>query len=152
MNEHEYPAEDKNKVPKGMIAFFLFVAVFLVAYILLYTPAISNWSYYKIYEESMKNAQATAPIEEVKESYSGDDWAIAEGAEIYASSCAVCHGADGAGGIGSSLISEFRYGDSSEEIYISIADGRDGGMPGFRQQLSDVKIRKLAAFLETLRD
>ncbi len=136
-----------------MIAFFLFCIVFVVVYVVLYTPAISGWSFYDVFEKKMAEAQ-TAAVEvegEVKESYSGDEAAIAEGEKIYASSCAVCHNADGTGGIGSDLTGELKFGASQEELYESIADGREAGMPGFGQQLSETKIRKLIAFLETLR-
>jgi len=152
MNEHDNPSESDNKIPKGMIAFFAFVIVFLFSYIALYTPAISGWSFYTIFEEKMAEAEVDASIEgaEIKDSYSGDESAIAEGAKIYASSCAVCHKADGSGGIGSDLTAELKYGSTQEELYESIANGREGGMPPFKQQLSQIKIRKVIAFLETL--
>lgn len=152
MTEHEHPRESENKVPKGITAFFLFVIVFLVGYIVLYTPAISGWSFYDIFEKKMAEAEASAGAEPAKESYSGDEAAIAEGAKIYASSCAVCHKADGTGGIGSSLTGQLKFGDAPDDLFTSIADGREGGMPPFRQQLSETKIRKLMAFLETLRN
>jgi len=152
MNEHEHPSESRNKVPKGMTAFFLFVIVFLLGYIALYTPAISGWSFYDIFEKKMAEAEASAGAEPVRESYSGDEAAIAEGEKIYASSCAVCHKADATGGIGPDLTGRLKFGDAPDDLFTSIADGREGGMPPFRQQLSDVKIRKLMAFLETLRD
>ena len=152
MNEHDNPSESNNNIPKGMIAFFAFVIVFLFSYIALYTPAISGWSFYTIFEEQMAEAEAQASVEgtELKDSYSGDEAAIAEGAKIYASSCAVCHKADGTGGIGSDLTAELKYGSTQEVLYESIANGREGGMPPFKQQLNRMKIRKVIAFLETL--
>lgn len=153
MNEHDNPTESSNKVPKGMTAFFILAIIFVVGYVVLYTPAISGWSYYKIFEKKMADVQAVASSEGAKEkqSFSGDKAAIAEGAEIYVSSCAVCHKADGTGGIGSNLTAELKFGDSQEELYVSIADGREGGMPPFKQQLSETKILKVIAFMETLR-
>ena len=136
-----------------MAAFFVFCIVFVVVYVVLYTPAISGWSYYDIFEKKMAEAERAAVEREgeAQETYSGDEAAIAEGEKIYSSSCAVCHKADGTGGIGSDLTADLVFGSSDEELYESIAEGREGGMPGFRQQLSDTKIRKLIAFLETLR-
>ncbi len=153
MNDHDNPTESNNKVPKGMAAFFVLCIVFVVGYVVLYTPAISGWSYYKIFEKEMADAQAVASSEGEgeKQSYSGDEAAIAEGAEIYASSCAVCHKADGTGGIGSDLTAELKFGATPEDIYESVADGREGGMPPFKQQLSETKILKVIAFMETLR-
>ncbi|ASQ90503.1 cytochrome C [Prosthecochloris sp. GSB1] len=152
MNEHEYPSESKNKVPKGMTAFFLFVTVFLLGYIALYTPAISGWSFYDIFEKKMAEPEAPPGVEPARVSYSGDAAAIAEGEKIYVSNCAVCHNADGTGGIGSDLTGVLTFGASPEDLFTSIADGREGGMPPFRRQLSETKIRKLMAFLDTLRD
>ncbi len=153
MNDHDNPKESGNKVPKGITAFFIFCIVFVLVYVALYTPAISGWSYYTVFEKKMADAKAAASIKGAaeKQSFSGDEAAIAEGAEIYRSSCAVCHEADGTGGIGSDLTEELKFGASEENLYESIAAGREDGMPGFKQQLSDTKIRKLIAFLETLR-
>ena len=153
MNEHDNPTESNNKVPKGMAAFFISLIIFLFGYIVLYTPAISGWSYYDIFEKRMAEAREKAAVSrtEVKSSYSGDEAAIAEGAKIYASSCAVCHKADGTGGIGGDLTSELKFGSAPEDLFESIADGREGGMPPFRQQLSKARILKVIAFMETLR-
>lgn len=153
MNDHDNPTESENKVPKGMTAFFIFCIVFVVGYVVLYTPAISGWSYYTIFEKKMADAETVALTEGAgeKQSFSGDEAAIAEGADIYASSCAVCHNADGTGGIASDLTAELKFGDSQQELYESIADGREGGMPPFKQQLSKTKILKVIAFMETLR-
>lgn len=153
MNDYDNPTESNNKVPKGMAAFFVFCILFVVVYVVLYTPGISGWSYYTLFEKRVSEAQAlsTDAQREAKASYSGDEAAIAEGGEIYASSCAVCHNADGTGGIGSNLTGDLKFGGSEEELYESIAEGREGGMPPFKQQLNDTKIRKLIAFLETLR-
>ena len=138
-----------------MTAFFIFCIVFVVVYVVLYTPGISGWSYYKIFEKRISETQALVQEAEgdARESYSGDQVAIAEGKKIYASSCAVCHKADGTGGIGSSLIAaDLKFGASQEDLYESIAEGRENGMPPFRQQLSKAKILKVIAFIETLRN
>ena len=153
MNEHENLTESSNKVPKGMTAFFVFCIVFVVAYIVLYTPGISGWSYYTIFEKRVAETQAlvTEMEKEAKESYTGDEAAVAEGANIYASNCAVCHKKDGTGGMGSDLTAELQFGATPEDIYKSIANGREGGMPPFKQQFSKTKILKVMAFMETLR-
>ena len=153
MNDHDNPTESNNKVPRGMTAFFVFCIVFVVVYVVLYTTGISGWSYYILFEKRVSEAQAllTDVQREAKASYRGDEVAITEGGEIYASSCAVCHNADGTGGIGSNLTGDLKFGTSEKDLYESIAEGREGGMPPFKQQLNDTKIRKLIAFLETLR-
>ena len=136
-----------------MTAFFISLIIFLFGYIALYTPAISGWSYYDIFEKRMAEPRGKAAFgrTEVKSSYSGDEAAIAEGAKIYASSCAACHKADGTGGIGSDLTAELKFGDSPKDIYESIGNGREEGMPPFRLQLGKTRILKVMAFMETLR-
>jgi cytochrome c oxidase cbb3-type subunit III len=75
----------------------------------------------------------------------------AEGGKIYAERCAACHGADAKGKIGPDLVhKEYKYGRSPEAIRQSIADGRPGGMPSFKNDLSAEKIEGLVAYLLSL--
>lgn len=73
-----------------------------------------------------------------------------DGEEIYHSSCAVCHGDGGEGGIGPPLKgSEFVAGESDQELITIILDGRPGtAMPGFSSQLTD---REASAVVNLLR-
>ncbi|MEA3300112.1 MAG: PQQ-dependent sugar dehydrogenase [Pseudomonadota bacterium] len=74
------------------------------------------------------------------------------GGTLYARHCAACHGADGGGGQGASLIdAEWRQGGDPEAIASSIARGfPDQGMPGFAPLLSDAEIHALAAHVVNL--
>ena len=66
MSDSGIPHEGHNKIPKGWMAFFIGVIIFLVVYIVRFTPAISGWSFYKSYEEEMKageKAAASAPAD-----------------------------------------------------------------------------------------
>jgi cytochrome c oxidase cbb3-type subunit III len=72
----------------------------------------------------------------------------AEGAKLYAQSCAVCHGGVGEGGIGPALdTDDYAYGKEPAAVRQSIADGRPGGMPAFSAQLSAAQIEALTIYI-----
>lgn len=152
MNDSGIPQEGHNKIPKGWMAFFVGVIVFLVWYIASYTPAISGWSFYKLYEEEMKvgdKVAASAPADPGM--YIGKAEAVAAGKSEYETSCAACHMADASGGIGPNLKVNLKYGSAPGDLHESIATGRPNGMPPFGQQLGNDKIYKIIAFIESLR-
>lgn len=76
---------------------------------------------------------------------------IHEGKEEYAERCASCHGPDGKGGIGPDLTGEkYKYGRSAPEVTRSVIDGRPGGMPGFKNELSQEKIEGVVQYVLSL--
>lgn len=69
------------------------------------------------------------------------------GAMIYSSKCAVCHGAMGEGGVGVALKTEAAE-ESDEEIVEDVLEGISGTeMPAFRSQLTDQEVADLLAFI-----
>jgi cytochrome c oxidase cbb3-type subunit 3 len=152
MSDSGVPHEGHNKIPKGWMAFFIGVIIFLVVYIARFTPAISGWSFYKSYEEEMKageKAAATAPAEPGM--YIGKADAMAAGQTEYETSCAACHKADASGGIGPNLKGALKYGATPADLFESVSNGRPNGMPPFGQQLGNDKIYKIVAYIESLR-
>ena len=151
MHDTPEPQDGHNKIPKGWLLFFFGGIIFLIGYIVSYTPAISGWSFYHEFEKEMATAAKTEKPETIKE-YSDDKEAIKEGKEIFANTCAPCHNADATGGIGPNLTATtLKYGSTGTDIYESIAKGRPNGMPSFLPQIGSEKISKVVAFLETLR-
>ncbi len=151
MYETEEPRDGHNKIPKGWLLFFFGGIIFLIGYIVSYTPAISGWSFYKEYDKEMALAAKSEKPAVVKE-YSGDKEAIEEGKEIFANTCAPCHNADATGNIGPNLTApKLKYGSTRNDLYETITKGRSGGMPSFLPQIGAEKISKVIAFLETLR-
>lgn len=69
--------------------------------------------------------------------------------KVYQDNCAMCHGKDLNGGLGGSLIDgEWRYGDSAEEIYHSIAKGRPTmDMPAMEDMLTSQQIHALVVYI-----
>ncbi|MEI6305341.1 MAG: c-type cytochrome [Deltaproteobacteria bacterium] len=78
--------------------------------------------------------------------------AAAAGKKTYADRCASCHGADGKGGIGPDLTREkFNFGKGKPDLLKSIAEGRPGGMPGFKSDLSHDQIEGVIAHILSLK-
>ena len=68
-----------------------------------------------------------------------------EGAALYSSNCASCHGADGEGGVGPSLVDNVP-GSSESELTEVVTDGT-GLMPPFGSSLSEEEIEAVVQFL-----
>ena len=76
---------------------------------------------------------------------------IASAKKEFTEKCAACHGPEGKGDIGPDLTrKEYKYGKSEQAIAVSITDGRAGGMPGFKSDLSGEKIQGLVKFILSL--
>lgn len=83
--------------------------------------------------------------------------ATPDGASLFKSKCAICHGADGKGQtpMGKSLklrdlASKEVQAQSDAELGTIVADGK-GKMPGFKAALSAEEIGALVGFLRTLK-
>lgn len=88
---------------------------------------------------------AAAHPEGKKEGY------IAMGKKEFAERCAACHGASAKGGIGPDLTqANYKYGKTETAITQSISEGRPGGMPSFKNDLSHEKVEGLVAYLLSL--
>jgi mono/diheme cytochrome c family protein len=70
-----------------------------------------------------------------------------DGADVYAASCASCHGPDGGGGVGPALGGGAvvdSYPDEADQVAV-ITDGR-GGMPAFGDALSAEEIQAVTSY------
>jgi len=152
MHDTGEPGEGHNSIPKGWLLFFFSVIIFLLWYIVSFTPAISGWSFYKGFEEEMaKSVPAASQTAGAPDMYMGQAAAIDEGKAVYNESCAACHKADATGGIGPNLTAALKYGSTPNDIFESIAKGRPNGMPPFQQQIGNDRIYKLVAYLESIK-
>ena len=87
-------------------------------------------------------------------SLTGQGAGSAEGAALFATNCAICHGADGAGlrqfGAPSLNDAVWLYGDTSVAIRNQINAPQHGVMPAWGERLDPATIRMLAAYVHSL--
>jgi mono/diheme cytochrome c family protein len=88
-------------------------------------------------------AAETAPLQLTEEAYQRNH-------RQYQMLCANCHGAEGKGGLGGSLVDgKWRRGGTPEEVLRSIKTGYpENGMPGYGEALSEAEMRELVAYLQ----
>jgi len=121
---------------------------------------LSGWSSYGEYAQIKKAKEARLAAQAQQESEGTARPAheeirstnlLDEGKKEYAARCAACHGVDGKGGIGPDLTSrKYKYGRSAPEVTASIVDGRPGGMPGFKNELSGEKVQGVVQYVLSL--
>lgn len=144
--------EGHNGVPVLFLLLFFGLMAWAVWYIYSFTPGTTGWSQQQVYEDRLaleKKAETPVPTENP---YEHNDKAIQEGKGIYAANCAVCHGDNLEGGVGPDLTTHLRYGETDKEKYISIFEGREGGMPGFGDQLGRDRTWRVLAYMDSVRE
>jgi cytochrome c oxidase cbb3-type subunit 2 len=128
-------------------------------------------AYMQVIGTSVKKAPEVSTKPAIKEPHipnplAGDPTAIKEGAKIFKEHCAMCHGDDGKGGIGPSLVDDIFFsikGDLPDDDYFEVInngvfpgmveDGRTAkeNMPGFGKELNDKnKIWSVVAYIRSL--
>ncbi len=84
----------------------------------------------------------------------GNRVVIAKGKEIFATNCAVCHGADAKGnymfGAPNLTDNKWLYGGSQKRVLESVSKGRGGQMPPHGEFLGEAKVHLLAAYVYSL--
>jgi cytochrome c oxidase cbb3-type subunit 3 len=73
------------------------------------------------------------------------------GAEVFATNCAACHGAEATGtqamGAPNLTDSDWLYGSSEATITETVVGGRMNRMPGFGEFLGEAKVHLLASYV-----
>lgn len=113
----------------------------------------SGWSSEAEFAENKKAKQTmlAAKPATATTTPAGKEDSIAAGKSLFAARCAACHGANATGGIGPDLTrKEFKFGKDTATITQSIAEGRPGGMPSFKADLSHEKLESLVKFILSL--
>jgi putative heme-binding domain-containing protein len=89
----------------------------------------------------------------VKNPYEGNAQAVEEGAALYKSYCAFCHGTGARGAKGPNLTDEFwKWGGTDEAVFETIAHGRPGTQMGAfltAEKLNEDKIWKIIAYIRS---
>jgi cytochrome c oxidase cbb3-type subunit III len=145
--------ERHNKVPRLFLAFFFALIAWGVYYIAAYTPQISGWSQYKVFDREVEAERAAAAVTvPMGNPYGQDPEAVAEGRGIYQENCAACHGEALTGEVGPGLTGRLKFGETDDRKFESVAKGRPGGMPSFESQLGRDRIWKLLAYVDSVRE
>jgi len=152
---HDFDGITENRVnspPAYFNVLFYGLVIWGIAFMAYFL--FSGWSSHEEFQAKMethqKQAAAAAPAAAAKvTSTAGPD--VAAGKKIFESTCAMCHGAEGKGGIGADLTAaSYRYGKSESDVRESITKGRPNGMPAFGSQLSGTDIDNLVGFVLSL--
>ena len=90
--------------------------------------------------------QNTLPVDP----YANNAVARTQGRQLFVQyNCYGCHGGHGGGGMGPSL--RDAAGDPGAEIFVSIAEGREHGMPAWGTKIPRDQIWKLVAYINSMR-
>ena len=129
----------------------------LVAYVQVLGTAIPRKSVARLRREAVA-VEMVNPL-------AGDPLAIAAGRELFGENCAVCHGDNGEGDIGPSLVDNVflhKKGDLADNLYYELISsgteeemklgGRamEGGMPSFMEEMSRDEIWSVIVFIRLL--
>jgi cytochrome c oxidase cbb3-type subunit III len=100
------------------------------------------------------DAQQVAAVSDYVLSFTGKGRATPAGAELYATNCAICHGAAGKGDrqFGAPNLADaiWLYGGTREQVARQVSAPRHGVMPAWGGRLDSVTIKMLAAYVHSL--
>ena len=153
-----------NQPPRWWMNTLYLSAVFMVIYFILYpsiptftgyTKGVLGWTQMKRYEETKQEIETIrAPYEEKIKNLSVAailtdqqlvDYSIRSAKVLFGDRCSGCHGAGGSGNPGYPILADddWLYGGSIDTLQQSIANGRQGMMPGFKAMLSEEELNQL---------
>lgn len=161
--DHEYDGIrelDNNLPPWWLWGFYIsivFAAVYLVRFHVLQTAPLSQGEF----EQQMAEAEiakaeylktAANLVDETSVVMLTDEGLIKEGAAIFSTNCAVCHAADGGGGVGPNLTDEYwLHGGDIKAVFSTIKYGVPAkGMIPWKDQLNGGDMQKVASYIMTL--
>jgi cytochrome c oxidase cbb3-type subunit 3 len=93
----------------------------------------------------------SAPAGRVRSDYLRNAYAMNEGKRLFTwFNCVGCH-AHGGGGMGPPLMDDkWLYGAEPEQIFATIVQGRQNGMPSFRGKIPDDQVWQLVAYVRSM--
>ena len=163
--DHEYDGirEYDNPLPRWWVNIFWASTVFAIGYFFHYHISHNGVSVAGDYESEMEVARAAEAKRALAETVSeasllklaSDTASVNEGKTLFGQRCAPCHGAQAQGIIGPNLTDEYwiHGGGKPMDIYAVINEGVAAkGMPAWGKQLQPAELRKVAAFITTIRN
>jgi cytochrome c oxidase cbb3-type subunit 3 len=95
--------------------------------------------------------EAPGSDKSMKNPFAGTSDAIKEGEKMFDAKCAECHGGDAMGQSGPDLTDDkWIYGGADAEVFDTVMNGRKGGMPSWKRELSTDDIWKVIAYIRSL--
>ena len=162
--EHEYDGirEFDNPLPRWWVMIFWGSFFFSIAYAVHYHLSPRGTSIVAAYEDDMRLAReerakqslAEAPSEATLGKLMTDVELMQDAKVTFTARCAACHAAEGQGLIGPNLTDDHCiHGEGGlMDLYEVISHGVPArGMPAWELQLQPIEVRKLAAYVGTLR-
>jgi cytochrome c oxidase cbb3-type subunit 3 len=162
-SEHTYDGitEYDNPLPGWWVAIFWASIVFAPFYAIYYHLGPDRLIADEYARESQAHAEAEAAralssgvvTEEVLAALGRDPATVREGAALFQQNCIVCHGERGQGKIGPNLTDDaWLHGGTLLAIHHTINEGvPDKGMLAWGKQLDPDTVKKLAAFVGSIR-
>lgn len=82
--------------------------------------------------------------------FEGNLWRVSQGGLYFTLyGCGACHGATAKGALDLGD-DRWRYGGSIKDVFLSIADGRVGGMPAYRSRMPQEQLWEVSAYVRHL--
>lgn len=138
--------EYDNPLPDWWVGMFILSIAFAAVYPIWFH---SGNTQLEQYEREMAAANERWPQNDALAELPTDAATIAEGAEIFTSTCASCHKADMTGGIGPNLVdAEWIHGGTGQDILKTVTEGVSSkGMPAWGAILGPKKVQAVSAFV-----
>ena len=163
--EHEWDGltELNNPLPRWWLQMFNITIVMAIVYLILY-PGLGNvsgilgWTQLTQYDDEIVAAEATEQIvfgrfsEMEPEALVADSEVGEIGRRLFGHNCAMCHGSDarGAPGFPNLTDNDWLYGNSYDQILVSITSGRVGTMPALGAAMGDDGVSEVVAYVQQL--
>ncbi|HLW25980.1 MAG TPA: cytochrome-c oxidase, cbb3-type subunit III [Steroidobacteraceae bacterium] len=155
--------EYNNPLPRWWLWLFLITIVFGLLYLALY-PGLGNFAGIKHWSEvsqwQREDTAARAAIAQRFHAYDGkslaslerEPEAMATARNLFAFNCAPCHGSDarGAKGFPNLTDQDWLWGGTEDQVYQTIANGRDGAMPAWGPVLGTEGVEQVLSYVLSL--
>jgi cytochrome c oxidase cbb3-type subunit 3 len=163
MLDHNYDGirELDNILPPWWVGLFYATIVFGVIYFGYYQFSDNALSSAEAYEVEMEEAEDAVKaylakqadqVDESNVTAVADESELALGESIFLNKCAVCHNADGGGGVGPNLTDQYwLHGGDIKDVFTTIKYGvPEKGMISWKSQLRAGDMQRVASYILTL--